>query len=385
MSEFFDLLLSYETMRFIWWAFVGLLLIGFAVTDGFDLGVGTLLPWVAKTDEERRVVINTIGPTWEGNQVWFILGGGAIFAAWPLVYAAAFSGLFIALILVLFTLILRPVAFKYRSLISKPRWRSRWDWALFIGSAVPALVFGVAFGNLLLGVPFYFDSDLRVFYEGNFLGLLNPFGLLAGLVSLSMLVMHGAIFLQLRTDAAIQARARQAAILSAIALSATFALAGVVVMQLDGYSISQFPGTDAPSNPLRKEVIRAAGAWLANYERYPWLWAAPLLGVGGALLTLLFALLRAPGLGWVTSALAVSGVILTAGFALFPFIMPSSSHLNSSLTVWDATSSQLTLQWMFFVTILFLPLILLYTSWVYHVMRGTVTLESIRQNAKTLY
>ncbi|MFY8122159.1 MAG: cytochrome d ubiquinol oxidase subunit II, partial [Burkholderiaceae bacterium] len=158
--------MSYETLRAVWWLFLGVLLIGFAVTDGFDLGVGMLLKVIGRSDEERRVLINTVGPTWDGNQVWLILGGGAIFAAYPLVYAASFSGFYFALIVVLFALILRPVGFEYRSKIADPRWRGAWDWGLAIAGFVPALVIGVAFGNLLQGVPFRYDPDMRVFYEG---------------------------------------------------------------------------------------------------------------------------------------------------------------------------------------------------------------------------
>jgi len=204
------ILFDYFTLKIIWWLLVGALLIGFAVMDGFDLGVGALLPFVAKTDDERRVLINSIGPTWEGNQVWFITGGGALFAAWPLVYAAAFSGFYWALLLVLFALFFRPVGFEYRSKVADPRWRSAWDWGLVVGGAVPALVFGVSFGNLLQGVPFTFDDMLRPFYSGSFFGLLNPFALLTGVVSLAMLVMHGAVYLQMRTEGAIAQRARGA-------------------------------------------------------------------------------------------------------------------------------------------------------------------------------
>ena len=203
--------IDYYTLKLIWWLFVGVLLIGFALLGGFDLGVGTLLPFVGRTDAQRRVVLNAIGPTWEGNQVWFITAGGALFAAWPIVYATAFSGFYWALLLVLFALFFRPVGFEYRSKVEDPRWRSAWDWGLFVGGSVPALVFGVAFGNLLQGVPFHFDAFLRSYYTGSFWGLLNPFALLAGVVSLTMLVFHGAIYLQMRTEGDIQARARQSA------------------------------------------------------------------------------------------------------------------------------------------------------------------------------
>src|SRR5437764_1888445 len=186
-------MLDYETLKLLWWVFIGVLLVGFAVMDGFDLGVGALLPFVGRSDEERRVILNAVGPTWEGNQTWLITAGGATFAAWPLLYAAAFSGFYCALLLTLFALFFRPVGFDYRSKVDDPRWRSAWDWGLFVGGTVPAVVFGVAFGNLLQGVPFQFDpTTMRATYSGSFWELLNPFGLLAGAVSLAMLVMHGA-------------------------------------------------------------------------------------------------------------------------------------------------------------------------------------------------
>ncbi|MCB1823473.1 MAG: cytochrome d ubiquinol oxidase subunit II [Candidatus Competibacteraceae bacterium] len=386
MADFFAFLLSYETLRVIWWLFIGILLIGFAITDGFDLGVGTLLPFLGRNDEERRVIINVVGPTWEGNQVWFILGGGAVFAAWPPVYATAFSGFFIALILTLFAMILRPVGFDYRSKLPNPSWRKFWDWGLFVGGAVPALVFGVAFGNLLLGVPFHFDADLRAYYTGGFLGLLNPFGLLAGIVSLSMLVMHGAVYLQLRTEGEIQQRARWTVTLATLLFLVAFALAGVwMLFWVDGYRLESFAGTAAPSNPLAKTVVRDNGALLARYAQYPWMLVAPCMGFGGAILAWLSSLSRRPGFGFIASSLALAGVILTAGFSLFPFIMPSSSDPNSSLTVWDATSSHLTLKWMFGVTLVFLPIVLAYTTWVFGKLRGTVTVAQVRAADKVMY
>ncbi len=191
LFEFID----YGTLKVIWWVLLGILLIGFAATDGFDMGVATLLPFVAKNDVERRVAINTIGPVWEGNQVWFVLGGGAIFAAWPPLYAVSFSGFYLAMFVVLAALILRPVGFKYRSKRPDAGWRRNWDIALFVGGFVPALIFGVAVGNVLQGVPFRLTEDLRTIYEGSFFGLLNPFALLCGLLSVAMLVMHGGAWL----------------------------------------------------------------------------------------------------------------------------------------------------------------------------------------------
>lgn len=380
------MMLDYETLKLVWWVLVGVLLIGFAVTDGFDMGVGALLPFLGKNDEERRVIINAVGPHWEGNQVWFVTAGGAIFAAWPAVYAAAFSGFYVAMMLVLFALFFRPVGFDYRSKIADPRWRSSWDWGLFVGSAVPALVFGVAFGNLLEGVPFQYDEFLRPTYTGSFFGLLNPFALLAGAVSLSMVMMHGAVWLQLRTGEPVASRARRAVKIASWVLIASFALAGVwLAAGIDGYRIVSMPDAGAPANPLAKSVEVASGAWLANYSTYPWMMLAPVLGLGGAALTWLLSAAKRPGLAFVTSALAIAGVILTAAFSMFPFIMPSSTALNSGLTIWDAPSSQLTLTVMFWAAMIFVPIILAYTTWTYRAMWGRVTLEQIRENTHSAY
>jgi cytochrome d ubiquinol oxidase subunit II len=377
---------DYATLKLIWWAIVGLLLVGFAILDGFDLGVGVLLPYVGRSDDERRVALNAVGPTWEGNQVWFVTAGGATFAAWPLVYATAFSGFYIALIVTLFALFLRPVGFDYRSKVTDPRWRRAWDWGLFINGVVPSLVFGIAFGNLLLGVPFHFDGDQRVFYTGSFLDLLNPFGLAAGIVSLAMLTMHGGLYLQLRTEGAVQARAIRAARVAAIIFIAAFAIAGYrIATGIDGLEIVTMPPADSGFVPSAKTVERLPGGWLANYAKHPWMMAAPLTAFGATLLALIASARRRAGIAFVLSSFAVAGVVLTAGFALFPFIMPSSSDPASSLTVWDSVSSHRTLQVMFWAAVIFLPLIVVYTSWVYRVMRGKVTVQHVRDGSHSLY
>lgn len=375
-------MLDYETLRLIWWALLGILLIGFAVMDGFDLGVGALLPFVARTDMERRIAINTVGPVWEGNQVWLILGAGAIFAAWPAVYAAAFSGFYLAMLLVLASLILRPVGFKYRSKLTDPRWRTLWDWALFIGGVVPSLVFGVAFGNLFLGVPFDFDPNLRFLPDISLWSLLNPFALLFGLVSLAMVVLHGAAWLNLKTVGPIRDRARAVLPVAALVFILLFGLAGIWVTWIDGYRISSEVVTGGPSNPLGKTVDLVAGGWLVNFLRMPALWAAPILAVLGAVLA---ALLRGRALAaFLFTALVPPGTIATAGLALFPFLLPSSSHPAVSLTVWDSSSSALTLGVMLGAVVVFLPLVIAYTSWVYAVLRGPVTAEHIAAD-HTLY
>jgi cytochrome d ubiquinol oxidase subunit II len=369
--------LDYPTLRVIWWLLLGILLIGFAIMDGFDLGVGILLPFVARTDGERRVAINTVGPVWEGNQVWLILGAGAIFAAWPMIYAVAFSGFYLAMFVVLCSLILRPVGFKYRSKLAGARWRAVWDWLLFTGGFVPALIFGVAVGNALLGAPFSFDETLRMTYHGGFFGLLGPFALLGGLVSVSMLAMHGGSFLAMKTDGPVRDRARLAASISALLLIVLFAAAGLWTADLEGYRITGTLAHDADSNPLAKVVVRETGAWLANYQSMPWMIAAPVLGVAGAALAAIAARLRLEIAAFLASALSVFGVVATAGVSMFPFILPSSFDPASSLTVWDASSSRTTLLIMLVAVALLLPVVLAYTSFIYRVMRGKVTEQQV--------
>lgn len=374
-------MLDYETLRVIWWLILGVLLIGFAVTDGFDMGVGAIFRFVGRNDEERRVLLESVEPVWEGNQVWFVLAGGAVFAAWPLLYAASFSGLYLAMFLVLLALILRPVGFMFRGKLVEPRWRNAWDWALFVGGAVPALLLGVAFGNLFLGVPFHFDGLQRPMYTAGFFNLLHPFALLSGLVSLSMLVMHGATYASMKVDTAISSRTAAAGRMAALCFLVAFITAGAfVTMGLGGHHIVSNIDGAGPSNPVLKHVVVARGAWLDNYRAHGVLWLAPAAAVGAAALT--FLLLRAGryGAAFLTSALVQAGTILTAGIALFPFLLPSSSNPDHGLTVWDASSSARTLFIMLVIVAALLPIVLLYTTWVFRVLRGQITLENIRKH-----
>jgi cytochrome d ubiquinol oxidase subunit II len=379
--------LDYGTLRIIWWLLLGVLLIGFAIMDGYDLGVAMLLPLVARTDSERRVMINAIGPHWEGNQVWLILGGGAVFAAWPPLYAASFSGFYIAMFLVLVTLILRPVGFYFRNKFADLRWRAFWDYALFAGGLVPSVVFGVAFGNLLQGVPFRIDPNLRIFYEGSGLWeLLNPFGLLCGLVSAAMLATHGAIYLTLRTDSIVQARARRAAMIGAIVTAVLFALAGLWVWRgIEGYAITSAIVPDGPSNPLLKAAVREPGRWFANYGAHPWMTIAPVLGFAGPLIALLCISTGRSALAFVGSAVGILGIIATAGLSMFPFLMPSDIAPAASLTVWDASSSRLTLFVMLLVTLIFLPIVLIYTAIAFRALRGMMTASMVEKDSHSLY
>lgn len=372
--------LDYETLRLIWWLLLGVLLIGFAIMGGRDLGVGALLPFAARTDDERRILLNLIGPTWEGNQVWLILGGGAIFAAFPPLYAVSFSGFYLAMIVILLALILRPVGFKFRGKIQDGRWRTMWDWGLFIGGFVPALITGVAVGNLFLGAPFHLDDTMRTFYTGNFFQLLMPFALLTGLVSVGMIVTHGATLIVGRTEGAIAARARTYGIWAGLATIVLFALGGLWIAFMNGYVVTSTIDPNAPINPLSKTVELVQGGWLRNYGLYPWMMAGPAIGFLGMIAAVLGLRTGLKWLAYLGSSAGIFGIVATAGLSLFPFFMPSSTMPNAGLTLWDASSSHMTLFIMLLVTIVFLPIVLLYTSWVFRVMRGTVSSENLTKN-----
>lgn len=378
-------MLDYEVLRVIWWVIISAVLIGFTITDGFDMGVGILLPIIGKTNNERRIMINSIAPHWDGNQVWLITAGAGIFAAWPDVYAASFSGFYIAMILVLCALYFRPLGFDYRGKLENSKWRNLWDSGIFIGSFVPALVFGVAFGNLLQGVPFKYDNFLRVSYEGNFFGLLNPFALLAGVISLMLIVTQGGAWLQMKTTGELYLKARKATQISALILMIAFILAGIwVIFGLHGYEITSVIDHNADSNPLFKTVTTET-TWLNNFNALPLLWAIPVLAVILPMLTIILSGKDKNGWVFLTSSLTIACVLLTFAVTTFPFIMPSSLVPNVSLTIWDATSSHLTLTIMFWVVVIFLPIVLLYTIWAYIKMFGRLNKSYLEKHDHILY
>ncbi|WP_240098286.1 cytochrome d ubiquinol oxidase subunit II [Thermomonas flagellata] len=372
-------MLDYGTLREIWWLLLGVLLIGFALTDGYDLGLGAIYRFITRDDIERRMALEAIEPHWEGHQVWFILGGGAVFAAWPTLYATSFSGFYFAMLLVLLALILRPVGFNFRNKVQNPAWRNAWDWALTVSGVVPSLVFGVAFGNLFLGVPFHFSDTLRPVYDGSFFALFHPFALLAGVVSLAMLVMHGASFAAMKIEGVVGDRAHAVARAAALVTLAAFVAAGLWLSVLPGHVITGGADPNGPANPLGKQVAVVAGAWLGNQKAHPLLWLVPALAAAGMLAV---ALLRQRVAAFVASCLAVAAVILTAGIALFPFLLPSSTDPNQGLTIWDASSSARTLGIMLFAAAVFLPLILAYSTWAFRIMRGQVTRAHVEEQAR---
>ncbi|QTM01665.1 cytochrome d ubiquinol oxidase subunit II [Mannheimia sp. ZY171111] len=373
-------MLDYEFLRFIWWILIIVLLIGFAITDGFTMGVLNLLPVIGKSNVERRIMINTVAPHWDGNQVWLLTAGGALFAAWPTVYATSFSGFYIAMVLVLAALFFRPVGFEYRAKIDSPKWRNAWDWGLLIGGFVPSLVFGVAFGNLLQGVPFEFNNINQSQYTGTFFGLLNPFALLCGVISLMMLTTQGATWLQMKTTDELHNNARKVAQVTAAVVLVAFVLAGVWLYFKDGFVVTSQLDHNAQSIFTNKTVAVEAGAWFRNYAIMPVLWIIPALAVIGALLTIVASRANRSGFAFFSSSIMLVGVITTAAVSMFPFVMPSITHPNMSLTMWDATASQTTLTVMLVVACIFVPTVLGYTIWSYIKMYGRLDASYLEQN-----
>ena len=371
---------DYETLRITWWLLLGVLLIGLAIMDGFDMGVAFLNPILGRTDNERRVIINTVGPVWEGNQVWLITAGGAIFAAWPAVYAASFSGFYLAMFLVLASLILRPVSFEFRNKF-QGRKRAVWDYTLFLSGLVPPLVFGVAFGNLFLGVPYHLDEFQMPHYDGGFfmgfINLLKPFALLTGLTSVAMLATHGAVYLAAKSDGAVQRRAVSTTRIGLLIWLLLFILGGIWVGHIDGYHITSPIDMNAASMPLLKTVAVEHGVWLHNFQAHHLLYAVPGLAILGCIATYLLVYARRFATAFISSGLMVAGTIATAGVALFPFLMTSSLTPSHSLTVWDASSSRFTLWLMTIAATIFVPLVLAYSSWAFHILRGAITEENI--------
>ncbi|HEA3090114.1 TPA: cytochrome d ubiquinol oxidase subunit II [Aeromonas salmonicida] len=379
--------MDYATLKLIWWGLVLFMMVGFIVMDGFDLGIAMLLPLVSKDDEDRRLVINSVGPVWEGNQVWLIAGAGALFAAWPLVYAAAFSALYVPFMFLLFGLFLRPVGFDYRSKLADPVWRRWWDRALVAGGLVPTLVLAAAIALVMQGLPFRFDSALRLHY--------GPFdwhwGWLASVVAtgVSLLLLHGASFLQAKVEGTPALRARGLAILLAPLVTLCYLLAGWHLLDLPGYQLTGLAGQpfdpNAAISPLMKGVIPQSSGWLGNYFDYPLLWLAPLVGALAPLASGIAAWLEKGRLALLASGLACAAMLCSVAIALFPFVLPSSLDAGSSLTLWDGTSSYKTLAIMFGIVLVLMPINLGYTGWVYRVVRGKLDRARIKRDSHQLY
>lgn len=373
-------MLDYAFLKIFWWVLIGLVLIIYATTAGYDSGITIIMPFLKK-EKDRQVVINTSAPVWDGNMTWIVFAGGGLFVIWPVVYATAFSGFYAAMLCILWTTFFRPTGFDYRSKINSHAWRRFWDFGLFISGAFPVWIFGVILGNCFLGFPFHFDSfTFRDTYAGGFNGLMTGFGILAGFVSLLMIIMHGAAYMQRRTEGHLRELGHKLFYFFAIWTLITFSIAGfMVAFSINGYTLISSP-PNATLYPMNNVVSRGVGVWIDSYVNYPWKYYAPVI----AYLSL-FCSLWTNYLRWVVStfwlsAVAVGGIITTAGATLFPFIMPSSTNPDQSLTVWNSTSSQYALDIMFYIGIALLVVIFCYKLFAFHTIwskKQTVTEQDL--------
>ncbi len=330
----------------LWFILIMVLFTGFFVLEGFDYGVGILLPWLGKDDTERRMIVNTIGPVWDANEVWMLTAGGAMFAAFPNWYATMFSGFYLALVLLLAALIMRGVSFEFRSKDKHPRWRAFWDWSIFFGSLLPALLWGVALGNLLKGVPI----DANQNYAGDFFSLLSPFTLLTGVYTVALAALHGAVFLSGKLGDELADRARQIAWRLWV-VAVPLAIITIIGLDLSTDIIARL-GVVPGVVPLTGLIALLAGGWFIRNKHDGWAFAS--------------------------TAVAIAFAIVTVFMTLYPRVLISSLNPDWSLTIYNASSSPYTLSVMTVVALVFVPVVLVYQGWTYYVFRTRITRQSIQ-------
>lgn len=356
---------DYETLRLLCWALLVLAVIGFMVCDGLVLGISMLLPLIGKTDADRQTLIASIAPTSLGQQAWLVAAIALLFAAWPVAYAIFFSSLQVVLLLMLLAWLARPLGLYFRSAVENPTWREYWDKALAVSGFLPAAMLGIICGNMLKGIPFHLDSDMRIFFLGDFWALLNPFTLLIAATSVSLLLMYGAAYLQLKCTGELYSHGKAMIYKSGAAFLILFALSGLWITRLEGYHITSEIFPNGVSNPLAKFVKRSEGLWLDNYEHQPGLWAIPVLAFLCSAATLYLSKINRHSWAFIASSVTVTMSVLTAAVSIFPFLLPSNRSLNSSLTIWDASASQNNLTILIWVAAIALPLLAIASRWAF--------------------
>lgn len=375
-------------LQVYWFFAIGAVLIIYACTAGFDFGTTIMLPFFKK-EQDRRVMLNVIAPTWDGNQTWLVFGGGAIFVIWPMVYASIFSGFYAAMMFILWSFFLRPPGMDYRSKINKYGWRRMWDWGLFISSFFPVILFGVALGNFLHGVPIHFDDIfLRPYYEGNFWGLLNLPGCFCGTVALLMVLMHATTLQYRRTEGGLKEKFKKLFYIFSVLFLCLFTITGLII----GFAVKGYVLVHSPVNPtehiLDNMVTMQRGAWILSYAQYPWKVVAPIVAYFAVFAAMIMMRISRGTLAFWFSCLAVAGTVATAGTALFPFVVPSSLHPNQSITIWNGTSDFYTLGALFFVSLVLLTVILIYKIYVYRAVwhrKSTLTIQDIEKEEHMSY
>ncbi|QJC29948.1 cytochrome d ubiquinol oxidase subunit II [Enterobacteriaceae endosymbiont of Plateumaris sericea] len=380
-------MLDYDILRIIWWFLIGILVIGFLITDGLDMGVGILLFIIGKNNIERRIMINSIAPHWDGNQVWLITVGGALFAAWPIVYATLFSNFYIPMIIMLLSLFLRPVGFEYRSKIKDNKWQKICDILISIGSIIPPIIIGLAMGNLLKGIPFYIDKYFRIHSELNFLNLFNKFSIMISITSFIMFINQASTYLQFRiNDKYISYRTNIITQISSIMLIIFFILSFInTIFYIKGYKVNTLIENNFNNIINKKEILYSYGFWFSNFQKHYYLLIIPLLCLILPIFTIIFSRYKKKLMTFICSSLTIIFIVCTIGITMFPLIIPSNIMPSHSLTMWNATSSKLTLSIMLYAAIIFIPIILSYTFWCYKKMFFSLTREEIKNNTNNYY
>ncbi len=389
------MIFDYVTLQVIWWVLVGAVLILYATTAGFDFGVTMLLPFMNRhrdfrqDDVERRVMLNTISATWDGNQTWLVFAGGALFVVWPVVYTTVFSGVYAGMLLVLFAFFLRPPGFDYRSKIHRDGWRKMWDWALFLSAFLPIFAFGLVIGNLFVGLPFHFSAfDMRSFYDGNFFDLLNPFGIVCGLTAVAMALTQGCVHLNRRTRGELQDTFRRLYRSFGMVFLLLMTIAGIMLAyHVKGFVLLHSP-TNAPAHPLNNIVSEHTGAWFNSMQVHTWKWIPVIVAYAATLIGMTFAKRGNGGFSFWLNSIGIAGTVAMFGATLFPFLVPSSIVPDQSITAWNATSAPFTLMGMFYIGVVLLLAIFAYKFWGYYAVwrkNKTLGVEDIHADSHTYY
>jgi cytochrome bd ubiquinol oxidase subunit II len=367
------MMFDYITLKIIWWLIFGVIVVAFFVTAGMDIGVNFLLPIVGKSDYDRRLIINSTGPTWEGNQVWLILFVAGLLAIWPTLYATLLYSMYFLCLILVFTLILRPPGIDYRNKINSHTWRITWDICLFIGAIAVALAIAILVAYLFTGLPYYFDNDMRPIYQGSFYKLISPLSLLCFIVVLSWLSLHGALFLQYKLQDIPAQRSKKVVQIAGWTFLAAFIVTGVYVgFWIPAYKIDFIPELNSEFLPTAKIVSLLETGWCYNFTQNYWLWILPVLVLLATRVAMRLSKFGKPVTALFVNAIGMLALVFTVAAAIFPFLLLSQVNLNHSLTIWDAAASKNTLWYSLLAVVVLLPIVLLYTTWVYRVMRGKV-------------
>jgi cytochrome d ubiquinol oxidase subunit II len=354
-----------EALRLLGWVMLGVMVIGLALFEGLSIGVTLLLPVLSIDNIQRHHVSKLIAPVSLGNLAWLVVTLTVLFAAWPIAYAVCLASLYWLILPILLTLLCRPLALYFLSTCDQPFWQKYAPKLLTASGVVPAVLFGLIVGNLLKGIPFHLDSDMRILFLGDVWGLFNLFSLLVAATCVALLALHGAVYVQLKADADLVPRAKAISLRAGVLFVVLFAMAGLWIMHLEGYHISSEILSNGPSNPLAKFVKRGEGLWLDNYEHLPMLWSVPLLAFIAAIISIILSVQDKAYWAMLASSLCVTMVVLTWGASMFPFLLPSNISLNSSLAIWDSSASQLTLQAVEWLALFALPLMFIVGRWVF--------------------